>query len=389
MAGASLVGISFAVPRAFPRGAFIIEADRPADTIFLLRRGQIRVFRLDEDGREAVTAILGSGHLVGLAPLLGNARHEDFAQAMTRVEAWALPAEQVLARLSRDRALLGLVAGALAQRFALAAGLFRDVHLLPVLERLADIELRLATCLRGEPVALTQAGLAQLIHARPETLARKHARRSAAEHRPAESVSAARIGLHAFRAGQPVLTGDLPPNEVGQVLSGRLELTLVTHAGRTLQFDVLEPGDVLGISALVGMPALGMRAVGMSDGALRIIDVPTFLTEVADQPDQLQALATRLAARLERLERRLGWCGASLHGRLLSLMQSLAGQGDGRPGPDGRHAIPGQWSHARLGEQIGVTRETVTRRLAQLEARGAIHREGRRILLNTTEPPDG
>ena len=385
MAGASLVGISFAVPRAFPRGAFIIEADRPADTIFLLRRGQVRVFRLDQDGREAVTAILGSGHLVGLAPLLGNARHEDFAQAMTRVEAWALPAEQVLARLSRDSALLGLVAGALAQRFALAAGLFRDVHLLPVLERLADIEVRLATCLRGEPVALTQAGLAQLIHARPETLARKHPR-SIAEHRPAELVSPAPVGVHPFRAGQPVLSSDLPANQVGQVLSGRLELSLVTRAARSLQFDVLGPGDVLGISALVGMPALSMRAVGVSDGALRIIDVPTFLTEVADHPDQLRALATRLAARLERLEQRLGCCGARLDERLLTLMQSLAGLGDGQVRKDGRHAIPGQWSHARLGEQIGVTRETVTRTLAQLEARGAIQREGRRILLN--EPPD-
>src|SRR5918912_1931942 len=238
MAGASLVGVSFAVPRAFPRGAFIIEADRRADTIFLLRQGQVRVFRLDEDGRETVTAILGAGHLIGLAPLLGNARHEDFAQAMTPVEVWALSAERVLARLSRDRALLGLIAGALAQRFALAAGLFRDVHLLPVLERLADIELRLATCLRGEPVALTQAGLAQLIHARPETLARKHAR-SVAEHRPAELVSAAPVGVHPFRAGQPVLSSDLPANQVGQLLSGRLELWLVTRAGRMLQFDVL------------------------------------------------------------------------------------------------------------------------------------------------------
>lgn len=382
MAGASLVGISFGGPRVFARGAFLIEADCPADTIFLLRRGQARIFRLDEDGREAVTAIVGPGHIVGLAPLLGNSRHEQFAQATTRIEAWALPAGRVLERLPSDRALLGLVAGALAQRFALAAGLFRDVNLLPVLERLADVERRLATCLRGEPPALTQAGLAQLIRARPETLARSHGRTPLTGHRPCEPAWPVRPGVQPFRSGELVLSGDLPSSQVGRVVSGQLEVSLVTDGGRTVQFDVLGPADLLGVSALVGMPYLGMRAVALSDGSLRVIDAASFLAEVADQPDQLRALALRLAARLQRLERRLGCCRGALDERLLLLIESLATEGEAQPGRAASHAVPGRWSHARLGQQIGVSRETVTRALAQLEARGAIHREGRRIVLH-------
>src|SRR5262249_1147100 len=144
-----LVGISFAVPRAFARGACLFRADESADVTFILRRGQVREFHLDAEGRETVTAVVGPGQLGGLAPLLGHPRHGWLAEAVTGVDAWSLATADLLGRMQEDRTLLGLIAGSLAQRLSLAAGLFRDVHLLPVLERVADMELRLAACVRG------------------------------------------------------------------------------------------------------------------------------------------------------------------------------------------------------------------------------------------------
>ena len=380
-----LVGLSFGVRRGFVRGAFLVEADRPAETIYLLARGQVRVFRLDEEGQETVTAILGSGHLVGIAPLLGNRRHTSFAQAMTAVEGWAFPADALLARLTEDRQLLGLIAGSLAQRFALAAGLYRDVHLLPVLERVVDIEARLATCLRGDRVTLTQAALAQIVHARPETLARKRGR-------PRPPVPASGTGLEGarhghtrqrvFRAGAVVLASDPPSTLIGQLTAGRLELSLVNSAGRSVELDVLEPGDLLGVSELVGMPGLGLRAVALTDGVLRLMDRATFLEEMAEHPEQLQLVSMRLAERLNRLEERLGRGVARFDERLLEFMRSQAGT----ISAGGYQTLPRTWSHAALGQHVGAARETVTRVLAQLEARGDIHREGRQIVLHPTRP---
>ena len=191
--------------------------------------------------------------------------------------------------------------------------------------------------------------------------------------------------MQPFRSGQLVLTSNLPATQLGQVISGQLEVSLVTDGGRTVQFDVLGPADLLGVSGLVGMPSLGVRAVALGDGSLRVIDAARFLAEISDHPDRLRALAIRLAARLDRLERRLERRCGTLDERLLMLIQSLVGQRGAQSVQDGSDPVPGRWSHARLGQQIGVSRETVTRTLAQLEARGAIHREGRRIMLHAPE----
>ena len=365
-----LVGVSFAVQCSFGRGAFVVEADQPAETIFLIRRGQVREFWLDDDGRETTTAILGPGQLVGHAPLLGFASHRVFGQALTpRVEAWALETDMVLDRLAHDRALLGLVSGALAQRFALAAGLLRDVSLLPVLERLCDVEQRLAACLLGETPALTRAGLAHLIHARPETLARRR-------HQPAVgdeplTLPPLRLGTHSFAAGSVALEGDLAVGQVGQVLSGQLRLSLVGSGGRALHFDVLSRGDLLGVPALVGMRGLGLRAEALSRCSLRVMDAATFLNEIAAEPTALHELGRGLGARLAQLEQRLAQDERSMDQRVLACIAAL-----GTPGTSGR------WSHAWLAQQIGVARETVTRTLAHLEAGGRLHREGRRIVLH-------
>src|SRR5205085_10120136 len=136
-----------------------------------------------------------------------------------------------------------------------------------VLERLADVEARLAICLRGEPLALSQAALAQFLHARPETLARKRAHRPAVETSAPSLLEARWDVLQVFSAGALVLAGDLPPNTVGQLVSGQLELSLVTATGRSIEFDVLGPGDIIEVSGLVGMPSLGQHASALQDGA--------------------------------------------------------------------------------------------------------------------------
>jgi CRP-like cAMP-binding protein len=394
---AGLVGIPFAVGRAFARGTFLVEADQPATRILLIKRGQVRIFRLDEDGREVVTAVLGAGHLVGVAALLGHARHSSFAQATTRVETWSMPVDEVLARLAEDRTLLGLIAGGLAQRFALAAGLYRDVRLLPVLERLVDIEARLATTLHGEAPVLSQAALAHLIQARPETVARKRIRRTppamlssrpewaaVARHASMAVGRAERSATHVlgFSSGDEILATDLPAHQVAEVISGRVQLSLINDSGREVAFEVLQPGDMVAVANLVGMPALGMRAVGLTRGALRIVDVSQFLTELAERPERVRLLATRLAARLDQLEERLAHSVERIDQRLLTCLRALAeGPSDGLSGNTCSSAVHGVWSHAHLAQQIGVARETITRTLARLETKGAIHREGRRITL--------
>ncbi len=293
----SLVGVPFARGRDFRCGAFVVEAGCPATTVFLLSSGQVRCFALSEDGCEATTAVLGPGQLVGVSALFGVTTNLLFAQALTPVQAWALPVKQLEEEVWRNPMLLGLLVGSLAQRFALAEGLLRDVLLLPVRDRLGDMELRLSAALGGRRPALNRAQLAGLVHARPETLTRVvaglvHARpetltRVVASHFAAASQPQPK--LRAFCEGAVLTDLDAPPGHVNQLIEGELQIALAGADKRQFSTHTLRAGDFVGIAGLVGLPPTGLTAIALAAGAVRTIS--------ADEPARGAARAGPAARR--------------------------------------------------------------------------------------------
>ncbi len=382
-------GVPGAVHHTFRRGEFILEAGCAPETVHIIGRGQVRVFLLDEDGRETTTSILGPTHLVGIAPLLGRDEPDAFAQALTTVETWAIPISFVRQRLGNDRSLRGLMLGSLVQRFALAQGLLRDVLLLPVAQRVADVQVRLA-CLLGAQPSLTRAALAALVQARPETLARHRG----TEHYPTEAVlepaepNAVDSTHQAFRADETVLAATLPAGQTGVVLAGQLQLSFTGSTGRAVAFDTVEPGDLLGIDTLLGLPPVGLRAVALTDGAVRFLSAHDLLM-LLDEPAASSKLMTRFGLRLERLEQRLARLTArSVSQQLMDLLAELARAQTSTPSAPSA-VSPIEWSHAQLARHMGVCRETVTRALATLARAGAIERAGRRIVVTSSRPAVG
>src|SRR5919199_1488620 len=135
----------FGAVRRFARGATLVRAGEPAHTVYLVRRGEVRISLLTEDGRETTTAVVGPGQIVGISALLGRPIYHAFAEALVPTEAWSLSAERLLRHLPTDRVLLGLVVGALARRLAQEVSLVGEVALLPVGQRVADLQARLAS----------------------------------------------------------------------------------------------------------------------------------------------------------------------------------------------------------------------------------------------------
>ena len=162
----------FARPRRFQRGELLIRAGEPAEALYLIRTGYTRVFRLRGSGREITTAILGPGQPLGISVLLRRPAYRNFAEALTAVEAWRLPAGPLLEYLPRDGALLDVLTRALGRRLGLASALLREVTLRPVAERVPDVLPRLAAQLGGERPPLTHELLASLVGARRETVSR-------------------------------------------------------------------------------------------------------------------------------------------------------------------------------------------------------------------------
>lgn len=162
--------------RHVPRGGLITEAGMPAEAVYIIERGQVRVYLLDASGRETTTAVLGSGQVVGIAPLVGAPVHDAFAEALTPVDVLALPACRLWGDLGGNTPLMLLLVGALTQRLALVQGLMYAVSFLPVGERLPDVLARLATLLDGERPQLTHERLGALVVSSRESVTRTVAR---------------------------------------------------------------------------------------------------------------------------------------------------------------------------------------------------------------------
>jgi len=66
----------------FKRDQFIYFPEEPAQHIYMIADGRVRIGHYLDDGREVVSAILGMGEIFGELALAGEEKRRDFAQAM-------------------------------------------------------------------------------------------------------------------------------------------------------------------------------------------------------------------------------------------------------------------------------------------------------------------
>jgi len=66
----------------FKKDQFIYFPDEPAQYIYMIAEGRVRIGHYLDDGKEVVTAILGMGEIFGELALAGEEKRRDFAQAM-------------------------------------------------------------------------------------------------------------------------------------------------------------------------------------------------------------------------------------------------------------------------------------------------------------------
>jgi len=374
-----LLGVSRTHYRTFRRKGFLFYADAAADSGYLIRSGHVRCFLLDADGRETTTALLGPGQFVGTAALLNRQQHREFCEALTPVEAWSLPADELCRARVGSPLVQGWLLGCLGRRLELALALRRAIALLSAQEGAADLRLRLLTLSGVDPGAVRQTSLAKLLQIRPETLARS--RRSREQRQRARRVSGERIGQgrREFATERQVVRGYLPEGCIGQVLAGDVELSLTADGSRAVVVETLEPGDLFGFSSLLGLPPLAYSLAGAAPGAIAVITHEQFLRSLALSPAASAKMVIRLTDRLLSLEQQLARAAVpDVRDRLTRVLREAAG-GDGTP------YVPAGLSHDVLARRLGVCRETVTRGLATLVEAGVITRYGRRIVMVSEE----
>jgi CRP-like cAMP-binding protein len=66
----------------FKKDQFIYFPDEPAQYIYMIAEGRVKIGHYLDDGKEVVTSILSTGEIFGELALAGEEKRRDFAQAM-------------------------------------------------------------------------------------------------------------------------------------------------------------------------------------------------------------------------------------------------------------------------------------------------------------------
>jgi CRP/FNR family transcriptional regulator len=111
-------GLSGSTAESIERGKTIFFPGDPAERIFLLRRGAVRLSRVYESGEEITVALLRENSIFGVLSLLTGQRSDRFyhAIAFTRVELLSAPATSVRKAIEDDPGVALLLLQGLSSR---------------------------------------------------------------------------------------------------------------------------------------------------------------------------------------------------------------------------------------------------------------------------------
>lgn len=156
----------------YDRGHLFYMPDDPGETLFLLKKGRVQLYRISPDGRKFVVAILHAGSIFGQMALVGQRMHNTFAEALDdcMICVWGrAEVEQLI--LQKPQVALRIL-NALSERLMRAEARLEDATFKRIPARVAGLLIELANeqsddnILRG----YTHQSLADMIGTYRETV---------------------------------------------------------------------------------------------------------------------------------------------------------------------------------------------------------------------------
>ena len=136
--------LSLRVPDTyFERDQLLYTPHERSETLFMLKKGRVRIYRIGPDGREITLIVVGAGTVFGEMSLTAQRLENAFAEAMEPVVVCAMKRHD-LERLVMDKPQVGLkLMSVLSERLSLAEDRMEDIALKEVPARLANFILQL------------------------------------------------------------------------------------------------------------------------------------------------------------------------------------------------------------------------------------------------------
>jgi CRP/FNR family transcriptional regulator, cyclic AMP receptor protein len=168
--------LSAAAPmKTYPVGALVYTPHQPLETLFILKKGRIRIFRVSPDGRALTTAIIEPGTIFGEMVTVGQRMHDSFAEALDEVVVCVMTKADVRRLLLGDPRIAARISETLGRRLGELEQRLSDAVFKSVPERIAGALVTLAADRSGRPlgrgvqIRLTHEQLAALAATSRET----------------------------------------------------------------------------------------------------------------------------------------------------------------------------------------------------------------------------
>jgi CRP/FNR family transcriptional regulator, cyclic AMP receptor protein len=174
---AEMDAIAAAAPmKTYRPGEILYSPPSPVETLFILKAGRVRLFRVSADGRALTTSLITPGTIFGEMILLGQHMYDNYAEALDEVVVCVMSRADVYRFLLSDARIAARVTQILGERLLGMERRLSDTVFKSVPQRIAGMLLQLAAppttrvlTGRGEQVRLTHEQIAALVGTSRET----------------------------------------------------------------------------------------------------------------------------------------------------------------------------------------------------------------------------
>ena len=177
LSAAEMDAMAAAAPmKIYTAGELLYSPHIPTETLFILKRGRVRIFRVSPDGRALTTAIITPGTIFGEMVLLGQHMHDSYAEALEESTVCVMSRADVHRFLLTDPRIATRITEILGQRLLDMERRFSDSVFKSVPQRIAGTLTMLAAdqprhglLTRGRQITLTHEQIAALAGTSRET----------------------------------------------------------------------------------------------------------------------------------------------------------------------------------------------------------------------------
>jgi CRP/FNR family transcriptional regulator, cyclic AMP receptor protein len=185
----------------------------------------------------------------------------------------------------------------------------------------------------------------------------------------------------AYPKGAILFVEGQAPRGVFVLCKGRVKLSICARDGTTLILKIAEPGEVLGLSATVSGKPYELAAETMDPCQVNFVKREDFLGFLKAHPDACFKVAEQLSEKYNNTCHELRSLGLSHSAgeKLAKLLLEWSSKNGKASKREPRLKL--SLTHEEIGQMIGVSRETVTRTLADFRRRQIVQAKGSTLVI--------